>query len=139
MNKILTTLEQVKKSFPEGIEKLEFGSGRAPEPGYIHLDILPNPDLEILSDVRKCPIPDNFVKDNIRAVHIMEHFCHPQFSSPLMRKKIGTTLEVLREAYRVLKPGGKLMIVTPDLEKIAHSIRSKIINMNYLQQWLVFH
>lgn len=138
MTHLLTAIKQCKKYYPQGIDKLEFGSGNNPEPGYTHLDILSgSPHLEIFSNVRKTPLPNNFVQDHIRAVHLMEHFCHPQFSSPSIKKKVGTTVEVLKEAYRILKPGGKLKIVTPDLEKIAQSIRSKSISPDYLQQWLM--
>lgn len=111
------TKKEVKRVFPQGIERLEFGSGSNPEAGYIHLDIQPSVDLEILSDVRKTPIPSNFITKEIRAVHIMEHFCHPQFASSKMKKSIGTTIEVLEEAYRILAPGGQFYMVTPGYEK----------------------
>lgn len=133
-----STLSQVKKHFPQGIDKLEIGSGDNPESGYIHLDIQDDlPDLDILADVRHMPIPDNFVTSQIRAVHIMEHFCHPEFSSPAMRKEWGTTTEVIAEAYRILKPGGKFSIVTPDFDKIAVSQSKKRVPVEWLQRWTV--
>lgn len=133
-----TTRAQVRKSFPNGIDKLEIGSGENPEPGYIHLDIQKGlPDLDITADVRKLPIPDNFVNHQIRAVHIMEHFCHPEFSSKKMQKEWGTTTEVVAEAYRVLQPGGKLSIVTPDFSKICQSGAKKRVSNDWLQRWTV--
>ena len=48
-----------------------------------------------------------FVDDSGRGIyasHIMEHF------------KIGTVVRLLREFYRVLKPGGTLRVVVPSLE-----------------------
>lgn len=135
---VCKTKKQVLKKFPLGIDKLEIGSGDNPERGYVHLDIQKNlPDLDILADVRKMPIQDNFVSGEIRAVHIMEHFCHPQHSSASMRKKWGTTLEVLKECYRVLKPGGVLKIVTPDFNKITRSGFLGIVKKNWLQRWTV--
>lgn len=135
---IVKTKKQVLKKFPKGIEKLEIGSGDNPEAGYVHLDIQKGlPELDILSDVRKMPLPDNFVSDHIRAVHIMEHFCHPKFAHKSLREKYGTVLEVLDEAYRVLKPGGKFKIVTPDFEKICQSGASKRVNWDWLQRWSV--
>jgi predicted SAM-dependent methyltransferase len=135
---MLKTREQVKKHFPHGIEKLEIGSGSNPEPGYVHLDIQSGlPHLDILSDVRKTPLPSNFVSDHIRAVHIMEHFCHPEDSSPSMRKQWGTTYEVVKEMYRILKPGGKFLIVTPDYDKITASNFWGRVDKYWLQRWTV--
>lgn len=135
---MLTTREQIKKRFPKGIERLEIGSGNNPESGYVHLDIQKGlKDLDILSDVRKTPIPNNFVSDHIRAVHIMEHFCHPENSSKAMQKEWGTTFEVIKEMYRILKPGGKFMIVTPDFEKITESSQKRRVRNYWLQRWTV--
>jgi predicted SAM-dependent methyltransferase len=135
---LVTTKEQAKKIFKFGIDKLEIGSGANPEKSYIHLDIQRDlPDLDILADVRHMPLPVNFVSGEIRAVHIMEHFCHPEFAGKSMQKKYGTTLEIVKECYRVLKPGGKLRIVTPDYEKISESVAKKRIPMDWLQRWSV--
>jgi len=136
--KILSKRSEVRKAFPKGIENLEIGSGSNPEPGYVHLDIQANlPDLDILSDVRKMPIPDNYVSGHVRAVHIMEHFCHPEYAGKDLIKRYGTTTEVLKEVYRVLKPGGKFLIVTPDLRKIAKSTADRKIDDYWTQRWFV--
>lgn len=136
--KLLKTVGEIQKAFPNGIDQLEIGSGSNPESGYVHLDIQADlPHLDILSDVRKMPIPDNFVSGHIRAVHIMEHFCHPEFGGSQLIEKYGTTLDVVKEAYRILKPGGSFRIVTPDLEKIGQSIHKKRIPMEWLQRWCV--
>ena len=135
---MLTSRQQVRKAYPDGIQKLEIGSGMNPEPGYIHLDIQDDlPDLEILSDVRKMPLPDNFVSEEIRAVHIMEHFNHPEHSGKDLRNRYGTTIEVVKECYRVLNPGGKLRIVTPDFRKIAVSEAKRRVPRKWLQAWTV--
>lgn len=133
-----TTRAQIQKAFPNGIDKLEIGSGNNPEAGYVHLDIQRGlKDLDILADVRKTPIPNNFVSDHIRAVHIMEHFCHPENSSKKMQKEWGTTYEVVKEMYRILKPGGKFLIVTPDFEKITESSFKERVRNYWLQRWTV--
>lgn len=135
---MLKTRDAIKKKFPKGIEKLEIGSGSNPEPGYVHLDIQSGlPDLDILANVRNTPVPSNFVSGHIRAVHIMEHFCHPQDSSAAMRKEWGTTLEVVKEMYRILKPGGKFLIVTPDFDKITASNFLGRVDKYWLQRWTV--
>lgn len=134
----LKTRSAILAAYPDGIPKLEIGAGSNPEAGYIHLDIQAGlPSLDILSDVRKMPLPDNFVSDHIRAVHIMEHFCHPRWSGQDLQKRYGTTLEVLRECYRILKPGARLLIVTPDFEKIGRSqLLHRVPNL-WLQRWSV--
>lgn len=135
--KTAQTKAEVRKAFPVGIEKLEIGSGTNPEQGYVHLDIQSDlPSLDILSDVRHMPIPADFVQE-IRAVHIMEHFCHPNYAGKDLKKRYGTTLEVIQECYRVLKPGGMLKIVTPDYEKISQSVAKRRVPMEWLQQWSV--
>ncbi|MDA1079992.1 MAG: hypothetical protein O2840_04880 [bacterium] len=134
---IPATKKQVLAKYPDGIERLEIGSGDNPEPGYVHADIQASPKVDILADARKLPLPDNFVKDEIRAVHIMEHFCHPELSSAQMRNDIGTTLEVLKEMYRVLAPGGKFFMVTPDYEKITTSAAKRRVSFDRLQSWTV--
>ncbi len=133
-----TTRNQVKKAFPAGIAKLEIGSGNNPEPGYVHVDIQKGlKDLDILADVRTLPIPDNFVTQEIRAVHIMEHFCHPQYAGKSLQKKYGTITEILTEMYRVLKPGAKFKLVTPDFDKIAQSTARGRVPYEWLQRWTV--
>ena len=135
---MLTTRAQIKKAFPQGIKKLEIGSGNNPEADYIHLDIQKGlPSLDIRSDARKTPVPANFVIEEIRAVHIMEHFCHPEYASKAMRKQWGTTFEVVKEAYRMLKPGGKFKIVTPDYDKICESRQKRRVDPYWLQRWTV--
>lgn len=135
---MLTTKKQIIKAFPNGIKKLEIGSGKNPESDYVHLDIqISAINLDILGDVRNMPIPDNFVSEEIRAVHIMEHFCHPEYASIALKKKFGTTIEILKECYRVLKPGGKLKIVTPDFQKIGYSVVKNKVEMHWLQRWAV--
>lgn len=135
---MVSTIAEVRKKYPHGIDKLEIGSGDNPEIGYVHLDVQKNlPKLDILADARHTPIPNNFVRDHIRAVHIMEHFCHPEFSSIKMQKEWGTTLEVTKEMYRILKPGGKFLIVTPDFDKISTSNFFGRVNKDWLQRWTV--
>ena len=52
-------------------------------------------------DVSKIPYPDNSI-DGLRALHILEHFSFNEGQ------------KVLEEWYRVLKPGGKLILEVPD-------------------------
>ncbi len=72
--------------------------------GWINQDIVgddPNMKVDLICDANKLPYEDNTL-DFIYAGHLVEHF-YPD------------TLEVaIREWHRVLRPGGSLVIVTPD-------------------------
>jgi len=87
--------------------KLELGSGGHPQPGYVHLDIQPEaPHVEIVHDIAEpFPLPDCSVEE-ILANHCIEHISWRKIS------------RLVGECYRVLLPGGKIFIRTPDLEFI---------------------
>lgn len=53
---------------------------------------------------------DNDYADEAMAIHVVEHFY------------IWDVPEVLSEWYRVLKPGGKMIIEVPDLDKVIYHI-----------------
>lgn len=100
MSKILANL-----TFPL---KLEVGSGMNPQPGYTHLDVDPNfPDIEIVCDLakEKIPLQDATVSD-LLANHLIEHVHWRVVDS------------LVKEWFRVLIPGGKIFLRTPDLEFI---------------------
>lgn len=71
---------------------------------WVNIDIVgddPNVRVDLACDVSSLPYGDNSV-DFIYAGHLVEHF-YPD------------TLPVaLKEWHRVLRPGGKLVVVTPD-------------------------
>ena len=83
--------------------KLHLACGLDYQPDYINVDLYPLPQgkYDAHFDVSKLPYEDNSV-DEIRAFHIIEHFDF--FESQ----------HVLNEWYRVLKPGGRLWVETPD-------------------------
>lgn len=91
------------------MRKLEIGSGNRPLEGFEHLDINPNcPCVEYIAPMDKIPTEDN-VFDEIHAIHVIEH------------QPWKTTLSTLQEWIRVLKPGGSILIATPNLRWIAQS------------------
>jgi len=91
---------------------LNLGAGQKKISGYISIDnrIECNPDL--VCDVRKLPYENNAV-DRILASDILEHVGRLEVEA------------VLREWYRVLKPGGLLIIKTPNVDTIidAYQVR----------------
>jgi len=80
--------------------KLNLGCGNDVLPGWVNIDAY-NDAADVKADVRKLPYPDNSV-DIILASHVIEHF-HFQDG-----------FAVLLEWYRALRPGGKLIVETPD-------------------------
>lgn len=81
--------------------RINVGSGNCPIEGYVNLDRKSGGEAFPLS--QNSIVFDTCVADEIRASHVLEHFCHTQ------------TRDVLREWIRVLKPGGVLKVAVPDL------------------------
>ena len=91
----------------EGIH-LNIGCGAKLWKGFVNIDFPGNwsglrPDVEC--DVRKLTLPDNYA-DSAYAIHVFEHFYRWEAES------------VLIEWKRVLKPGGKLILELPCLDKV---------------------
>lgn len=82
------------------MSKLTVGCGKVKEPGYIHLDIAPLPNVDVVHDLDSFPYPfeDNTFEE-IKAIDVLEHIDH-------FAKSID-------ELWRILKPGGVLYIRGP--------------------------
>jgi predicted SAM-dependent methyltransferase len=92
---------------PEGKRRLDLGSGAHPRPGYIHIDTDPaSPHLEFLVSGYRLPLPEWWA-DEINATHMLEHVPPPQIN------------RVLREWFRVLRPGGILEVHVPNARPLA--------------------
>lgn len=83
--------------------KLHLACGHDYQKDYINIDLYPVEGVvtDAQFDVAKLPYDDNSV-DEIRAFHIIEHFDWHMGQ------------RTLEEWYRVLKPGGRLWLETPD-------------------------
>lgn len=92
-----------------GIVRLNLGAGAKRWKGFINVDLADNwtklpPDVE--ADVTKTlPFVDGYA-DEVHAYHLFEHL--PRNAAP----------RILKEWIRVLKPGGKLVLEMPCLDKI---------------------
>ncbi len=89
--------------------KLNLGSGADYREGYNNIDSDPKFKPDLIGDVRKLNYADDSV-DEILARDILEHISHRE------------VLDVLKEWYRVLKKGGKLIIQIPNLFTICKHI-----------------
>ena len=87
--------------------KLNLGSGGVNFPGFLSVDLYDSRAL-IKMDITKLEFADNTVSEII-ASHVFEHL-NPYH-----------TLDILKEWNRVLKPGGKLSMEMPDIEKLCKS------------------
>ena len=95
--------------------KVEIGAGKKPHPNYdIHLDLLPLPDIEVISRVDRLPFRTASL-DGLRANHVLEHQ-----SYELLEPTVA-------EWARVLRPGASLDIGVPDARFIAEQwVRGEI-------------
>lgn len=84
--------------------KLNLGSGGIEYPGYLSVD-LHDRRANIIMDATKLDLYDSSVSE-IMASHLFEHL------NPWR------AVDALKEWYRVLKPGGKLIMEMPDMENL---------------------
>lgn len=82
--------------------KINLGCGSNKEPGYINVDKAHAPDVMHDLESFPWPWPDSSV-DEIRAHHVLEH----------LGRETAVFIGVMKEMYRVCKPGAKIEIVVP--------------------------
>jgi SAM-dependent methyltransferase len=79
---------------------LDVGCGINKYPGAIGIDRNPHTRADVLCDLDRFPYPfSDAAFDEVRAVHVIEH--------------VSDVIRAMEEFHRVLRPGGKLVIVTP--------------------------
>ncbi len=98
-------------SAPDGRPLLlvNLGCGHRFHPRWLNIDIQKSGDEVVVHDVRRgIPLPDASA-DAVYQSHLLEHLsrCESEF--------------VLRECLRVLRPGGVVRVVVPDLEGICRA------------------
>jgi len=92
--------------------KLNLGCGEDIRPDYINIDIRGDlGGIDLIMDLEKdrLPFPEDHVVE-ILAKSVLEHFSFRNIE------------KVLRDWFRVLRPGGRLHLIVPDLEAIARKI-----------------
>lgn len=85
--------------------KLQIGSGENNFEGWLNTEYIPQPGQAYLDATTEFPLPDDSF-DYVFSEHVIEHFPYED------------GLGMLKESYRVLKPGGRIRVVTPNLDKL---------------------
>ena len=94
--------------------RLHIGCGDKKWPGFVNVDAHGDPD--VVSDCRKLPFETDYA-DDIHSIHFVEHIDRMQVPN------------MLADWHRVLKPGGRVVIEVPCLDKIAQNIIDGAKNM----------
>jgi SAM-dependent methyltransferase len=79
---------------------LHLGCGTVHLEGWVNVDADPDTHPDLVADVRELPYA-NDAADSLLACHLLEHFAHDD--------------PVLEEWHRVLRPGGRIVVIVPDL------------------------
>lgn len=111
----------------EGEVALNLGSGALRWDGWVNIDGF-NDRADLRCDLKKLPYPDNHA-DRIIAVHVFEHFY------------LWETDGLLDEWRRVLKPGGKLILELPCMDKVCTHIQLRLnkgVAPAPFMSWLAF-
>ncbi|MDA1000121.1 MAG: methyltransferase domain-containing protein, partial [bacterium] len=88
------------------VRKLQIGAGHAALDDWLNTDFSPKDSRFVYLDAcRRFPFPDDSF-DYIFCEHLIEHLSFPE-----ARYMMG-------ECFRVLKPGGKIRVSTPDLDVV---------------------
>src|SRR5438874_1271157 len=99
---------QLLENCPEG-RVLDIGGGTAHiknfRPDIVSTDILGFPGIDVVADAHRLPFPDA-VFSGVVMLDVLHHLERP--------------IEFLKEASRVLKPGGRLAMIEPAMTPLAH-------------------
>ncbi len=89
---------------------INLGSGGTGKPGWINIELRRHKDTNLCLDIRK-PLPfSDCSARRVLAEHVIEHL---DFTTD--------ALNLAREVWRVLEPGGIFRVVVPDCERYLHA------------------
>jgi predicted SAM-dependent methyltransferase len=94
----------------QGELKLEIGAGSNPQPGFVHHDVRELPDIDVICDARSFPAEHKGIYSEVYASNILEHFNRFEVE------------KVFAEWVSLLKPGGTMKIIVPDIQEIMPSV-----------------
>lgn len=88
--------------------RLQLGTGANPYPGWLNTDVVNyknDPEVVYMDATKRFPLPDASF-DTVFAEHMLEHVTYAEGR------------HVLRECFRVLRPGGRIRLATPSLDRL---------------------
>ncbi len=91
---------------PPGSLRLHLGCGRDPRPGYVNIDRVSGPGVDVVMDFAR--IAEAYAPESAAEV-LMVH--------SLAYLGLGPARDLFRSVLRVLAPGGRFVVETPDLGK----------------------
>lgn len=116
-------IQKIKKYSKLDNIKLNVGAGPFGEEGWLNIDMFKYKNISFTNDCRKkLPLVNNTVSI-IRCEHVLEH----------MDKEYEAKV-FLKECFRVIKSGGVIRIVVPDIEKFVKAYYEKdwkSVGINY--------
>jgi predicted SAM-dependent methyltransferase len=106
--------------------KIHLGCGNIRKEGFLNIDHRVTRATNMLCDIRKLPFPLESV-GFIECYHVIEHIPHPEVP------------DVLKEWYRILQSGGRLIIECPDFDRAVQEYmtgnESRLYNIFGLQRF----
>lgn len=104
--------------------KLNLGSGQRPfsSPTWTNVDCQEKWNPDVLADIRSMPMFADESAEIIILWHVIEHF------------GCGEADPIIKECHRILQPGGRLIVATPDLEKLARAFTRKWHDMPLISE-----
>lgn len=89
--------------------RLNIGCGKRRIPGYVGVDVVQRPGVEVVAPANDLPFPSGSVEE-VMAIHLVEHFYPWEVPG------------LFREWARVMAPGAKLSVELPDVRKAARNL-----------------
>ena len=94
--------------------------------GYVNVDSFPSPAVDCVTDVLNLPCPPESVTEII-SFHMIEHISHVKVPG------------LVKNWYRALKPGGKLVLECPDfdaaIQEYVNGNEERLLNVFGRQRW----
>jgi predicted SAM-dependent methyltransferase len=95
--------------------KIHIGN-RVRKEGWVGFNVQPGPEVDVVGNCLDLSAFANNSASTIYASHVYEHLDY--------RKEVE---QALKEAHRVLAPGGKIMIAVPDLDVLCHMMTARYL------------
>lgn len=86
--------------------RINLGSGQRPFKGWVNVDTQAKWNPEVVADGSSLPMFEDGCAEYVVLHHVLEHF------------GCGEGLGMLRECYRILEPGGSLIVTVPDMKEV---------------------